>query len=145
MQAFIFDNKAAITAPHQAKLPLGLKNKDALLDAIAAELRFPDYFGRNWDALDECITDLSWLPPGDVALIHRDLPLSDNRASLSIYLSILRKAVRNWDREGSNLIYASPARWDTSDGRELLVKRNLFVVFPSSAEITVRNLLDDEF
>jgi Barstar (barnase inhibitor) len=34
--------------------------KASLLDALASARAFPDYFGRNWDAFDECITDLSW-------------------------------------------------------------------------------------
>ena len=32
--------------------------KDELLDAIALALGFPDYFGRNWDALDEALRDV---------------------------------------------------------------------------------------
>ncbi|HEX3790921.1 MAG TPA: barstar family protein [Pseudonocardiaceae bacterium] len=39
------------------------------LDAIAAALSFPDYFGRNLDALYDSLTDLSWLPPGEHVLI----------------------------------------------------------------------------
>lgn len=31
---------------------------DAVYDYLAAELRFPDYFGRNLDALHDCLTDI---------------------------------------------------------------------------------------
>jgi RNAse (barnase) inhibitor barstar len=33
-------------------------DKDELLDAIAEGLGFPDWFGQNWDALEECLRDL---------------------------------------------------------------------------------------
>lgn len=39
--------------------------------AVARVMRFPDYFGNNWDALDECLGDMEWLPsPGYVLFIH---------------------------------------------------------------------------
>lgn len=37
-------------------------NYEALHNEVAAALQFPDYYGENWDAMDECITDLSWMP-----------------------------------------------------------------------------------
>lgn len=49
-----------------------VQSRDELLDAIAAALEFPDYFGRNWDALDECLRDLAWLPADGYVLIVRD-------------------------------------------------------------------------
>jgi hypothetical protein len=36
---------------------------------IARELAFPDYFGRNWDAVYDCLTDLNWLPAEGYVLI----------------------------------------------------------------------------
>lgn len=34
--------------------------KDEILAQIARELSFPDWFGGNWDALEDCLGDLSW-------------------------------------------------------------------------------------
>ena len=39
-----------------------------MLDALAAALAFPDYFGRNYDALTDCLRDL---PAGEHVLIWR--------------------------------------------------------------------------
>ncbi len=40
----------------------GCVGKAELLERIAAALHFPGWFGHNWDALADCLTDLSWLP-----------------------------------------------------------------------------------
>jgi hypothetical protein len=42
-----------------------------LMDALAVGFSFPDYFGRNWDAVDECLRDLSWLPAEGYVLVVR--------------------------------------------------------------------------
>jgi hypothetical protein len=38
-----------------------LGRREDLLDRLAAELSFPAWFGRNFDALADCLGDLSWL------------------------------------------------------------------------------------
>lgn len=86
------------------EMPAGIKTKEALLDELYQRLRFPDYFGDNWDALWECIRDLSWLPAGPVILKHHDLPLAGDVASQKTYLSILRDTVeKRWPVEGQRL------------------------------------------
>ncbi|WP_171171331.1 barstar family protein [Streptomyces sp. I05A-00742] len=35
-------------------------DKASFLDRCAADLGFPGWFGHNWDALADCLTDLSW-------------------------------------------------------------------------------------
>lgn len=35
-----------------------IQNWDALYDRLAADLEFPEWFGRNLDALYDCLTDL---------------------------------------------------------------------------------------
>jgi Barstar (barnase inhibitor) len=42
-----------------------------LMDALAVGFSFPGYFGRNWDAVEECLRDLSWLPAEGYALVIR--------------------------------------------------------------------------
>lgn len=66
------------------------------MDAIAAALCFPDYFGRNLDALYDCLTDLSWLPSGEHVLIWGGSDLlkeADPKAYLAIR-SVLSDAER---------------------------------------------------
>lgn len=46
-----------------------LVNKRMMLCGIAAVLSFPEWAGRNLDALHDCLTDLSWLPEGEHVLI----------------------------------------------------------------------------
>lgn len=39
-----------------------VRDRDGLFERLASALAFPDWFGRNWDALADCLGDLSWLP-----------------------------------------------------------------------------------
>ena len=38
----------------------GVRSKAEFLATMARALRFPDWFGDNWDALRDCLTDLTW-------------------------------------------------------------------------------------
>lgn len=49
----------------------GCADKASLLAAASAAFRFPDWFGRNWDALSDSLGDLSWLDaPGYLVLVE---------------------------------------------------------------------------
>jgi hypothetical protein len=52
--------------PHLAR---PAASKAELLDAVADALDFPAWTGRNWDALADSLTDLSWLPAGPQVLV----------------------------------------------------------------------------
>lgn len=47
----------------------GVHDKQDLLEAIATALKFPEWFGDNWDALEDCLTDLSWLKARGYVLV----------------------------------------------------------------------------
>lgn len=74
------------------RLPGRLRRKLDLLRALSARLKFPAYFGHNWDALEECLRDLSWLGAGvNIVLLHEQIPLTDD-GQRRTYIDILRSA-----------------------------------------------------
>ena len=54
------------------------QEKEKLLREIAAALRFPDWFGQNWDALEDCLTDLSWLDADACVLVFEQAKPGDD-------------------------------------------------------------------
>ena len=63
-----------------------LGTPDALYDHLATELRFPSYFGRNLDALHDCLTDIS--TPTRLILTGASAPVAQR------FLPVFRDAAR---------------------------------------------------
>ena len=78
-------------------VPAGIGNKADLLLSLAKAGKFPTYFGYNWDALEDCMRDFSWISNKRIIMVHTDLPLAENKNDLSTYLKILSEAVKFWD------------------------------------------------
>jgi hypothetical protein len=73
----------------------GAAGKEALLARIAKALSFPEWFGGNWDALEESLADLAWSGTrGCVVLFEgaEALPEAD-RAELC---EVLAAAAQTW-------------------------------------------------
>lgn len=76
-----------------------MESKEQLFDEFAAAFQFPLYFGRNWDAFDECICDLQWLPAKAYVLVISDAALllkMEPAKSVGIFFEVLNKASREW-------------------------------------------------
>jgi barstar (barnase inhibitor) len=88
--------------------------KAAFLAEFARRLDFPDYFGHNWDAFDDCLRDLAWQPsPGHAFLIVAfDRFASAAPADWRIALDVFQSATEEWRRAGKPLydvMQGSPA------------------------------------
>ncbi|MES2792170.1 MAG: barstar family protein [Planctomycetota bacterium] len=80
-----------------ARVSSRIRQKFQLFQILKTELKLPDYFGSNWDALEECLRDFSWLEGvRGVQLIHAGLPFPEGHHSRGVYLQILRDAVKSW-------------------------------------------------
>jgi RNAse (barnase) inhibitor barstar len=78
----------------------GAKSRSAadFFNECGAALQFPDYFGENFNALFDCLTDLEWLP-GDAYLIvatEGDRILEREAEQLGALLEVLQNAAAEW-------------------------------------------------
>lgn len=82
-------------------------DKQSFLSEFAKKLHFPDYFGHNWDAFNDCLTDLSWLGQHDVIIIiYRDSQVFRNQQpeNWGIANAILLDAIDYWRRKQVSMI-----------------------------------------
>ncbi|GAA0954891.1 barstar family protein [Nonomuraea longicatena] len=77
---------------------------DDFFDVVASRLSFPDYFGHNWPAFDECLADAhEWLSVGALVLlfVNSEELLSRDRADLPTLFTVLVKVGIELARETS--------------------------------------------
>lgn len=85
--------------------------KAEILDALAKALAFPHWFGRNWDALEDCLADLSWKPAGGhLVLLTGAASLAKDDAG--ILTDILESSAQSWKARGQPFfaVFVDPAR-----------------------------------
>jgi Barstar (barnase inhibitor) len=76
-----------------------MRTESACFDETAAALQFPDYFGENWAAFDECLADLSWLPARALALIVTDAEQvldAEPPQVFALWLEVLTRVAAAW-------------------------------------------------
>ncbi len=86
-----------------ARIDLNCKTPEQLFEQVARELQFPSYFGKNWDALLDCLRDLSWFGSRDAYVFLLTHPgtqsglSSDDRRTLE---EVLQDARSWWLEQG---------------------------------------------
>jgi hypothetical protein len=111
-----FDVAHSVPPNFAVKMVAGVKckTKAGLLSEFARALSFPDYFGHNWDALEECLADLDWLPaPGYVVVVadaDQILTKPEDEDDYETFIEILAEAGEAWStkRSGSSMGAGTP-------------------------------------
>lgn len=76
----------------------GCSDRQDALARIAAALKFPDWFGGNWDALADCLADLSWWPAAGYLLLleHAAHWREAEPGDFDTMLEIIEEAAQGW-------------------------------------------------
>lgn len=88
-------------------IPRNVSSKVDLFSVLLREFKFP-YFGANWDALRDCLRDLSWIAEDKIVVVHEDLPALPE-PDIEIYLEILSEAVDDWAGDSKEFAVVFPA------------------------------------
>ena len=85
------------------------QEKERLLKNIASALAFPDWFGANWDALEDCLGDLSWSKAAGHVLLFSEARAGDD---LGVLTDVLRSSAEFWAGRGKPFfaVFIDPVR-----------------------------------
>ncbi|MES2975766.1 MAG: barstar family protein [Pseudomonadota bacterium] len=122
-RSFEFVDQENTAGSFVVDVPGGLQSKRELLETLATAGQFPDYFGCNWDALLDCLSDFGWIEERRIVIRHADLPSRHSLEDCRTYLQILGESVRYWAR----------AAGQPTAEHVMQPSHELRVVFPSSA------------
>jgi len=97
----------------------GVADRDAFFRRCAAVFSLPDYFGRNWDALHECMLDFAGRGvPGAIVRWRRGAELARRAPeAVTTALEILEDAAAYWSASGR--IFLVVVDRDSARGRAL--------------------------
>lgn len=75
------------------------KNRKRIWRSISEIMNFPEYFGHNWDALIDCLTDLEWLQEKGWVLVFtntKSLFSKHKSKLLSVLIDVLNIVGNEW-------------------------------------------------
>lgn len=86
----------------------GAAGKAEIIEAFGRALGFPGWVGRNWDALDDALGDLSWWPAGPrgrlLLVLGAEAEGPHGRADRQILRDVLETAVASWATTDTPLV-----------------------------------------
>jgi RNAse (barnase) inhibitor barstar len=83
-----------------------VQRKEQLMNAMATALDLPGHFGHNWDALEECLTELEGVEAHGYVLLydHIDGLLATHPDQFETLVEILKDAVASWKEDDTAML-----------------------------------------
>jgi hypothetical protein len=98
-----------------------MRTLESLFDEVSSACQFPYYFGENWAAFKECLSDLSWLNCVNFLLIVTDADhvLVDGENEMPSLARALKSAIQEYNEQ-----MALPSELKKVDGRHFQIMLN---------------------
>ena len=91
-------------------------DKTGFTALVAKALAFPEWFGGNWDAFEDCLTDMSWHEaPGYVLVLDHSKHFgAGHRHEFDTAMEVLDGAATWWQEQGKPFwaLVSGPEGWD---------------------------------
>ena len=84
----------------------GVRDKNAFLKTAAKSLRFPDYFGHNWDAFYDCLIELEHDKGEGILVLLREASAfaRTDQEEFAAAIDTLQDAAEFWEEDGKMLL-----------------------------------------
>lgn len=78
-----------------------ISDKASFLEAIARAMNFPNYFGKNWDALNDSLTDLEGIAPKGYVLLFQSPErfMRTNPNEWEVAHEVFESAIEFWSKQ----------------------------------------------
>lgn len=110
--------KAAETGLASFRVDIGhAHDKEDFLEHLSEAMKFPQWFGGNWDALADCLRDLSWVEAkGYVIILEKSKHFcASHRHEFDEAIDVLKEASVHWQAQGRPFwaLIGGPEGWDS--------------------------------
>jgi RNAse (barnase) inhibitor barstar len=84
----------------------GIDSKERFMDLCAGVFNLPDYFGRNWDALEDCLKDMRWIKADGFVILYENFGALAERATEDFEesMEILSDAAEYWSENDKPML-----------------------------------------
>jgi len=80
---------------------ININNKQEFFQGCISAFKLPEYFGNNWDAWEDCLTDLSWFQAYSYLFYYHNYQnfATNSPEDWQILVAILQDTIAHWQRQ----------------------------------------------